>query len=80
MLDSVSEKGMSGDWETRYKTRVARLQCSPDSKEAERIQSDMVGKNLTTLEDFLIWRTKKSETRTMTKASTSGFRVELSSH
>lgn len=43
-MDSVSEKGMSGDWETRYKTRVARLQCSPDSKEAERIESAMVGK------------------------------------
>lgn len=79
-MDSVSEKGMSGDWETRYKTRVAKLQCSPDSKEAERTESAMVGKNLIALEDFLIWSIKKSERRTMTKAFTSGFRVELSSH
>ena len=71
---------MTGDLETRYKTRVARLQCSTGSKEAERIESDVEGKNLIALEDFLIWSIKKSETRTMTKAFTSGFRVELSSH
>lgn len=42
-MNSVSEKGMTGDLETRYKARVARLQCSTDSKEAERIESDVVG-------------------------------------
>lgn len=45
LLNSVSEKGMIRDLETRYKARVARLQCSTDSKEAERIESDVVGQN-----------------------------------
>lgn len=51
LLYSLSEKGMTGDLETRYKTRAAGPQCSTESQEAERIGSNIVGGNLMASED-----------------------------